>query len=86
MNEITICDTLIGIKEYKGQRVVTFKDIEAVHGIRTYSIVYGTMGTKASWSQLMRRCGARTKKEVILARPDKYELFCECIEKLMNEI
>ncbi len=48
MNEITICDTLIGIKEYKGQRVVTFKDIDAVHGIRTYSIVYGTMGTKAS--------------------------------------
>lgn len=86
MNEITICNTSISIKEYKGQRVVTFKDIDAAHGRRTYSIVYGTMGTKASWSQLMRRCGARTKKEVILARPDKYELFCECIEKLMNEI
>ncbi len=66
--------------------LIAKRNDHSVHGIRTYSIVYGTMGTKASWSQLMRRCGARTKKEVILARPDKYELFCECIEKLMNEI
>lgn len=66
--------------------LIAKRNDRSAHGIRTYSIVYGTMGTKASWSQLMRRCGARTKKEVILARPDKYELFCECIEKLMNEI
>lgn len=66
--------------------LIAKRNDHSAHGIRTYSIVYGTMGTKASWSQLMRRCGARTKKEVILARPDKYELFCECIEKLMNEI
>ena len=31
MNEITICDTALGIKEYNGQRVVTFKDIDTVH-------------------------------------------------------
>ena len=31
MNEITICDTTLGIKEYNGQRVVTFKDIDTVH-------------------------------------------------------
>ena len=31
MNEITICDTALGIKEDNGQRVVTFKDIDTVH-------------------------------------------------------
>lgn len=31
MNEITIENTNIIIKEYKGQRVVTFKDIDTVH-------------------------------------------------------
>ena len=31
MNEITICDTALGIKEYNGQRVVTLKDIDIVH-------------------------------------------------------
>ena len=33
MNElININGTEIGVKEYKGQRVITFKDIDAVHG------------------------------------------------------
>lgn len=31
MNEITIENTNVAIKEYKGQRVVTFKDIDTVH-------------------------------------------------------
>lgn len=57
----------------------------SAHGIKTYSIVYKSMGNKSSWSQLMRRCGVRTKKAVILARPDKYELFCECVKKLIEE-
>lgn len=32
MNEIVIGNTNVSIKEYKGQRVVTFKDIDTVHG------------------------------------------------------
>lgn len=32
MSEITICGQPLVIKEYKGQRVVTFKDIDRVHG------------------------------------------------------
>ncbi len=32
MNAIAIGNTNIAIKEYKGQRVVTFKDIDTVHG------------------------------------------------------
>ena len=32
MNEITIGKTDISVKEYNGQRVVTFKDIDTVHG------------------------------------------------------
>lgn len=31
MNEINICDTELQIKEYRNQRVVTFRDIDAVH-------------------------------------------------------
>lgn len=31
MNEIIINNTSLGVKEYKGQRVVTFKDIDVVH-------------------------------------------------------
>ena len=32
MNEIVIGNANVSIKEYKGQRVVTFKDIDTVHG------------------------------------------------------
>ncbi len=32
MNEITICGQPLTIREYEGQRVVTFKDIDRVHG------------------------------------------------------
>ena len=32
MNDIVIGSTNVSIKEYKGQRVVTFKDIDTVHG------------------------------------------------------
>ena len=32
MNAISIGNTNVAIKEYKGQRVVTFKDIDTVHG------------------------------------------------------
>lgn len=32
MNEIVINDKLLSVKEYKGNRVVTFKEIDAVHG------------------------------------------------------
>ena len=31
MNEITIASTNVTVKEYQGQRVVTFKDIDTVH-------------------------------------------------------
>ncbi|MDE6787811.1 MAG: ORF6N domain-containing protein [Ruminococcus sp.] len=31
MNEIIINNTSLGIKEYNGQRVVTFKDVDSVH-------------------------------------------------------
>ncbi len=31
MNEIIINNTSLGVKEYKGQRVVTFRDIDTVH-------------------------------------------------------
>lgn len=31
MSEITVCGSQLVVKEYKGQRVVTFKDIDAVH-------------------------------------------------------
>ena len=31
MNEITIVNSLLPIREYNGQRVVTFKDIDSVH-------------------------------------------------------
>lgn len=32
MNEITICGQPLTIREYEGQRVVMFKDIDRVHG------------------------------------------------------
>ena len=32
MNEVTINQTPLTVKEYEGKRVVTFKDIDAVHG------------------------------------------------------
>lgn len=32
MNEITINSTPLSVKEYEGKRVITFKDIDAVHG------------------------------------------------------
>lgn len=32
MNEITIGETALTVKEYQGKRVVTFKDIDTVHG------------------------------------------------------
>lgn len=31
MNNVTIANANISVKEYKGQRVVTFKDIDTVH-------------------------------------------------------
>lgn len=31
MNEITIASTNVTVKEYQGQRVITFKDIDTVH-------------------------------------------------------
>lgn len=39
MNEVTINQTPLSVKEYEGKRVVTFKDIDAVHGRP-----YGTAG------------------------------------------
>lgn len=32
MNEIQINNQSLQVKEYKGQRVVTFKDVDTVHG------------------------------------------------------
>lgn len=32
MHEVTINQTPLSVKEYEGKRVVTFKDIDAVHG------------------------------------------------------
>lgn len=32
MNTVSICNMDVHIKEYNGQRVVTFKDIDTVHG------------------------------------------------------
>lgn len=32
MNEVTINSTPLSVKEYEGKRVITFKDIDTVHG------------------------------------------------------
>lgn len=66
--------------------LIAKRNDHSARGIKTYGAVYKAMGSKSSWSQLMRRCGVRSKREVILARPDKYELFCKCIKEMMNEI
>ena len=66
--------------------LIAKRNDHSARGIKTYGAVYKAMGSKSSWSQLMRRCGVRSKREVVLARPDKYELFCECIKEMMNEI
>ena len=65
--------------------LIAKRNDHSMNGIRTYGLVYKTMGSKASWSQLMRRCGVKTKKEVLLARPDKYDLFCRCVQQLMAD-
>ncbi len=65
--------------------LIAKRNDHSARGIKTYGAVYKAMGSKSSWSQLMRRCGVRSKREVVLARPDKYELFCECIKEMMNE-
>lgn len=57
----------------------------SAHGMKTYGIIYDMMGSKTSWMCLMRRMRVKTKKDVILARPDKYELFCTCIAQMMQE-
>lgn len=66
--------------------LIAKRNDHSARGIKTYGAVYKAMGSKSSWSQLMRRCGVRSKREVVLARPDKYELFCKCIKEMMNEI
>lgn len=65
--------------------LIAKRNDHSMNGIRTYGLVYKAMGSKASWSQLMRRCGVKTKKEVLLARPDKYDLFCRCVQQLMAD-
>lgn len=65
--------------------LIAKRNDHSMNGIKTYGLVYKTMGSKASWSQLMRRCGVKTKKEVLLARPDKYDLFCRCVQKLLAD-
>lgn len=65
--------------------LIAKRNDHSARGIKTYGAVYKAMGSKSSWSQLMRRCGVRSKREVVLARPDKYELFCKCIKQLMSE-
>ena len=65
--------------------LIAKRNDHSARGIKTYGAVYKAMGSKSSWSQLMRRCGVKSKREVVLARPDKYELFCECIKQLMSE-
>ena len=65
--------------------LIAKRNDHSMNGIKTYGLVYKTMGSKASWSQLMRRCGVKTKKEVLLARPDKYDLFCRCVQQLMAD-
>ena len=65
--------------------LIAKRNDHSMNGIRTYGLVYKAMGSKASWSQLMRRCGVKTKKEVLIARPDKYDLFCRCVQQLMAD-
>lgn len=65
--------------------LIAKRNDHSMNGIKTYGLVYKTMGSKASWSQLMRRCGVKTKKEVLIARPDKYDLFCRCVQQLMAD-
>lgn len=65
--------------------LIAKRNDHSMNGIRTYGLVYKAMGSKASWSQLMRRCGVKTKREVLLARPDKYDLFCRCVQQLMAD-
>lgn len=65
--------------------LIAKRNDHSMNGIKTYGLVYKTMGSKASWSQLMRRCGVKTKKEILLARPDKYDLFCRCVQKLLAD-
>lgn len=65
--------------------LIAKRNDHSMNGIKTYGLVYKTMGSKASWSQLMRRCGVKTKKEVLLARPDKYDLFCRCVQQLLAD-
>lgn len=66
--------------------LIAKRNDHSARGIKTYGAVYKAMGSKSSWSQLMRKCGVRSKREVVLARPDKYELFCKCIKEMMSEI
>ena len=65
--------------------LIAKRNDHSMNGIRTYGLVYKAMGSKASWSQLMRRCSVKTKKEVLIARPDKYDLFCRCVQQLMAD-
>ena len=65
--------------------LIAKRNDHSMNGIRTYGLVYKAMGSKTSWSQLMRRCGVKTKKEVLIARPDKYDLFCRCVQQLMAD-
>lgn len=65
--------------------LIAKRNDHSMNGIRTYGLVYKAMGSKASWSQLMRRCGVKTKKEVLIARPEKYDLFCRCVQQLMAD-
>ena len=65
--------------------LIAKRNDHSMNGLKTYGLVYKAMGSKASWSQLMRRCGVKTKKEVLIARPDKYDLFCRCVQQLMAD-
>ena len=66
------------------QPLIDKRNDHSKDGIRTYGLVYAEMGSKASWSQLMRRTHCRTKKEVVKARADKMELFKKTVDAMLN--
>lgn len=80
MNEIVINDKPLSVKEYKGNRVVTFKEIDAVHG-RTEGTAHRNF--KANRNRFIesvdffRRNSSEAKKEFGVTAPSGLILITE---------
>ncbi len=66
------------------QLILKYGD-KSVNFARTYGKVYSMMASRREWAVILADSGCRTKKQVLLKDPERFDQFVKCVNELMNE-